>query len=111
MDQVDAIIVMSLRKLGVHFMDESIINIQQFDADLIIDAVVHCLVAIEPDLEGKYPNTLPESMSLRFRMCSEIAEAIHSLGYKSEIGYQTLLYPNETDLRCGSILKVSFKLL
>ena len=99
MEQVDAIIIMSLKKLGVQFVDDSVTKVQQFDADLIIDAVVHCLIAIDPDLEGRYPNTLPESMSLRFRMCSEIAEAIQNLGFKSEIGYQTLLYPNETDLR------------
>ncbi len=99
MDQVDEIIIMSLKRLGVSFVDESVNKLHMFDADLIVEAVVLCLVAIDSGLADKFPTRLPDSMSLKFRLCAEIAGKISELGFKSEIGYQTLLYPNEMELR------------
>lgn len=38
-------------------------------------------------------------MSARFRVGTSIAQACQNLGYRGEIGYQTLLYSSEVDVR------------
>ena len=38
-------------------------------------------------------------MSARFRVGTSIAQACQKNGYKSEVGYQTFLYPSENEIR------------
>lgn len=42
---------------------------------------------------------LPPNTAVKFRICTKYANLCLSLGYKNELGYQTLLYPNETESR------------
>ena len=56
-----------------------------------------CLQAINPNLD--LPKALPSAMSLRFRIATNIANALKDAGYSAEVGYDQFLYPNEKDTR------------
>ena len=45
------------------------------------------------------PTKLPGGMSARFRVGTQMANAVKDLGYMTEIGYNTFLYSNEADAR------------
>ncbi|KAL5460593.1 hypothetical protein EMCRGX_G034048 [Ephydatia muelleri] len=96
MEEVDGIIVTALKELGCEFGD-SVVNLQQFTADMVVEACVRCLKIINPDFDGT--TVLPEAMSARYRMCSTLANACQSLGYQGEIGYQTFLYSSTKEWR------------
>lgn len=62
-----------------------------------MSAVSVCLEAICPDT--KFPNKLPASMSMRLKLATQLADHIKQLGYRSDMGYQTILYCNEVEVR------------
>ena len=43
--------------------------------------------------------TLPGDMASKFRLCSELAEAVKKLGYREEINFHQFLYPAEKSSR------------
>ncbi|CAI9731695.1 Hypothetical predicted protein [Octopus vulgaris] len=96
MEEVDRIIIHSLRTLKC-FIDDDVTNLQQFTTDVIVSAAAKCLKAINNALD--LPNKLPAGMSARYRIGTALAHHIQELGYQGEIGYQTFLYSNETDIR------------
>lgn len=69
----------------------------QFDADIVVEAVSFCLEAILPD--QKFPKKLPPSMSHKLKIASSLAEQIKELGFRGDMGYQTILYCNEVEIR------------
>lgn len=48
---------------------------------------------------AQLPTKLPKGMSARFRVGTEMANAVKELGYMTEIGYNTFLYSNEAEAR------------
>ncbi|XP_077975450.1 coiled-coil domain-containing protein 22-like [Styela clava] len=96
MEEVDNIIVNSLRECGCDFVDD-VSSIAEFSTENVVEATVRCLKMINPDL--KLSHSLPPGMSARFRIGSTLAQACQSAGYRSDIGYQTFLYSNEADIR------------
>ncbi|PSN38748.1 Coiled-coil domain-containing protein 22 [Blattella germanica] len=96
MEEVDNIIIHSLRQVGCD-IEEEIDSLKHFSTDLVIEAAVRCLDVIQPGLG--LPHSLPDSMSARFRVGASIAQACKNLGYSGDIGYQTFLYSSETDVR------------
>lgn len=96
MEEVDNIIVHSLRQIGCGIKEE-VTNLSGFDTEAVVEATVKCLNAIRPGL-GLHP-TLPVNMAARFRLGATLAQACMDLGYKGDIGYQTFLYSSENDLR------------
>ncbi|XP_039285512.1 coiled-coil domain-containing protein 22 homolog [Nilaparvata lugens] len=97
MEEVDKIIIHSLKDVGCD-IDDEIKSLQQFTTELVVEAAVKCLdVIVTPKLG--LPTSLPQSMSARFRLGTTIAEACLELGYNGEMGYQTFLYPSEAELR------------
>lgn len=95
MEEVDKIIIHSLRQVGCDI--EDIESLKQFSTDMVIESAVRCLDVIQPGLG--LPHTLPPNMSARFRLGASIAQACADLGYPGEIGYQTFLYSSEADVR------------
>lgn len=65
----------------------------------------HSFVCFKPlshdktDPEKEFPETLPRHMSARVSTCTNLAATIKELGYRHDLGYHQLLYPNETDTR------------
>ncbi|XP_048773874.2 coiled-coil domain-containing protein 22 homolog [Ostrea edulis] len=97
MEEVDKIIIFSLRTIGCDIEDE-IVSLKQFSTELIVSSAVQCIKTIlKQDVD--LPNTLPGGMSARFRVGTGLANYIQELGYKGEIGYQTFLYSNESEIR------------
>jgi len=98
MEEVDAILFLSLKSLGCE-IDDDIRTIKQFNPNLVYQAVVLSLVAVNESYEGRFPPSLPPNMSARVNLCSELVSAVKELGYRAEIGYHHILYPNENDTR------------
>ncbi|XP_045480720.1 coiled-coil domain-containing protein 22 homolog [Harmonia axyridis] len=96
MEEVDGIILETLRALNCDF-PEDISSLKQFDEDIIISCLSSCLESIIPS--SKFPKKLSPSMAIRLKTASYLAEQIKELGYRDEIGYQTILYFNETEIR------------
>ncbi|VEN43255.1 unnamed protein product [Callosobruchus maculatus] len=96
MEEVDKIIIDSLKQLECEF-EEDIVTLKQFNADMVVKAVSCCLEAITPDVS--LPKKLPPSMIARLKTASDIAEHIKDLGFRGDMGYQTILYCNEVEIR------------
>ncbi|XP_034246632.1 coiled-coil domain-containing protein 22 homolog [Thrips palmi] len=96
MDEVDRIIIRSLKEIGCD-IEEEIESLKQFSPELVVEAASKCIEAIQPG--SRIPTSLPPSMSLRFRIGATIAQTCTDMGYTGEVGYQTFLYSNEADLR------------
>nr|XP_022906942.1 coiled-coil domain-containing protein 22 [Onthophagus taurus] len=96
MEEVDNIIIESLKNINCS-IDEEITAIKHFEPNLVVDAVSCCLEMITPQI--KHPHKLPASMSGRLNLATNLAEAIRDLGFRGDIGYQTILYCNEIELR------------
>ncbi|XP_012287164.1 coiled-coil domain-containing protein 22 homolog isoform X2 [Orussus abietinus] len=96
MEEVDSIIIHSLRQIGCD-LDSGITNLSGFTTELVIEATAKCLNVIRPGLG--LPIMLPTNMAARFRLGATLAQACSDLGYRGDIGYQTFLYSSEVDLR------------
>lgn len=96
MEEVDNIIIHSLRQIGCD-ITENITNLSGFNTELVVEATVKCLDIIRPGLG--LSTILPINMAARFRLGATLAQACSELGYKGDIGYQTFLYSSEADLR------------
>ncbi|XP_065337568.1 coiled-coil domain-containing protein 22 homolog isoform X1 [Cloeon dipterum] len=96
MEDVDKIIIHSLRQIGCE-LDDDIRSIGQFTTEVVVEATARCLRSINPEIEA--PLNMPQSMSVRFRIGATLAQACQDLGYKGDIGYQTFLYSTEADIR------------
>lgn len=96
MEEVDRIIIHSLKDIGCD-IDDEVQTLEQFTTDLIVDATVRCLEIIQPSTD--IPKTLPQNMASRFHLGSALAHACQDLGYNGDVGYQTFLYSNVVDVR------------
>jgi hypothetical protein len=96
MEEVDGIIVRNLRSIGCD-IDEDVHSLGQFTTELIVEAVARCLHSIDNSVEVSYK--LPPSMAARFRVGTNLANAVQGLGYHGDVGYHTFLYSNEIEIR------------
>lgn len=98
MDEVDKILIRSLRLCGTE-IPEDVDSLRQFTTELIVESVVQCLRVINPAVGNGLSHVLPPGMSARFRIGMSLAQACQDLGYQGELGYQTFLYSSEPDIR------------
>lgn len=98
--------------------EDNMSSLQAFSAGVTVEACVRCLQRINPEFQS--PKTLPEAMSARYRMCTNLANTVQAsflnkphhpritnpvphcmqaLGYPGEIGYQTFLYSSVKEWR------------
>ncbi|XP_067664009.1 coiled-coil domain-containing protein 22 homolog [Haliotis asinina] len=96
MEEVDNIIIHSLKSIDCD-IDDDIVSLKQFNTELIVSTIVSCIKFINNEID--LPNTLPPGMSARFRMGASLANCIQDLGYRGDLGYQTFLYSNESEIR------------
>lgn len=108
----DAILIRTIRQLGKRDQgdvsdDTDTEDVEKFDSlstfstDYVLESVAKLINAIEADQPPFAQIRPPPSMSARYNMSSKLVEHIIRLGHPSgdELGYQTLLYGNEKDLR------------
>nr|XP_014354241.1 PREDICTED: coiled-coil domain-containing protein 22 [Latimeria chalumnae] len=79
MEEVDKILIHSLRQAGSDVPDE-VETIKQFSTELIVEAVVRCLRVIDPSLGNGISHLLPPGMSARFRIGMSLAQACQRAG-------------------------------
>ncbi|XP_053684089.1 coiled-coil domain-containing protein 22 homolog [Sabethes cyaneus] len=96
MDEIDAIILHTLRQIGCN-LDEDLSGLDEIKPSLLVPIVSRCIALIDPSLE--LPKTLPPGMAQRFTATASLAEACRAIGYRRDIGYQTFLYSNVTEVR------------
>lgn len=96
MEEVDKILILTLNHLGCD-IDEEMKTVGSFGIEKVVEGVVRCLHAISSDCD--LPTSLPQNMAQRFRAAAAIAQTVKDTGYPGDIGYQSLLYPSEADLR------------
>lgn len=56
-------------------VSEEVDSIKQFSSELLVEAVVRCVRAIDPGLGATLPTSLPPGMSARFRVGMSLAQA------------------------------------
>jgi len=97
MNEVDGILIPILRGTGASIPTD-VENFEEFDNKILFSCIAAVLKTVSPKYNN-LPHTLPESKAERFRLCSRVSFAIQNMGFTSEVGYQTLLYPNELETR------------
>ncbi|XP_018010981.1 coiled-coil domain-containing protein 22 homolog [Hyalella azteca] len=98
MEQVDKIILTSLAAIGCD-LEEDVESLSQLGMGAVVEGVVVCLKAIDAKQFASLSHKLPPNIAQRFRAATAIADAVKALGYTGDLGYQSLLYPNEVDVR------------
>ncbi|XP_031638251.1 coiled-coil domain-containing protein 22 homolog [Contarinia nasturtii] len=96
MDEVDNIIIHSLRQIGCK-LDGEVTSLVDFTPELLVHCTAKCLHLIQPDLE--VPESLPPGIAQRYNVTTALAEACASVGFRGDIGYQSFLYSNVTEVR------------
>lgn len=94
MEDADRIIVEHLQQVRCNFEVKSL---KDFETDKTLEAVIKLLKAIIPDFSA--PTSVPHNMVAKYNIGMKLADAIVSLGFKGELGYQSFLYSNEVELR------------
>lgn len=96
MEEVDKIILSQLRQIGTDVPDD-LESLAALSTELLVAGCAQCINTINGD--DKVSGKLPQSMSARFRVGTELANAVKALGYMSDLGYNSFLYSNEADAR------------
>ncbi|UJR30176.1 hypothetical protein I4U23_017716 [Adineta vaga] len=96
MEEVDRILIQSLRDIGCQ-IDDALQNVSEFDVNTLFGCVSQCLQLITGNKD--LPTRLPANISTRFKVCGELAQLCQSNGYRGDIGYQTFLSINEHETR------------
>lgn len=95
MEEVDAIILQSLRDIGCNLEDDAKLKI--LTPEEIFKCIHRLCKCIKPDIE--ITSHLPAQMAQRFAAASQLVDACKALGFNGDLGYQTILYSNPIELR------------
>lgn len=96
MEEVDQIIIHTLRQVGCELGDD-VVSLKQFTTEITVEGVVRCLRFISPDRE--LPIHVSPNMVERYNLGMTLASACTELGFKGDLGYQTFLYSSEAEMR------------
>lgn len=96
MEEVDAIILQSLREIGCKIDDNA--KLTTLTPEEIFNCLAMLCKSIKPDVE-LLSKHLPAQMAQRFAAASQLVDCCKSLGFKGDLGYQTVLYSNPIELR------------
>lgn len=98
MDDADSILFLGLRDALGTVLPERVSSPKDVDADLLVAVCAACLRTTAPE-QPPPPERLPPDMAGRFRVGTDLAARIKQLGYRGDLGFHQLLYPNETEVR------------
>lgn len=74
-------------------------SLSQFTPEKLVLAVSKCLILIKPELAEDLPKNLPPGMAQRYAATQKLSDAVKNVGFRGDIGYQTLLYSNTIEVR------------
>eukprot|EP01132_Coremiostelium_polycephalum_P008587 gene8587-10566_t len=97
MDDADEIILITLKDLGCELEDN--ISIKEFDTDIVYKCLIAYFKVINSDKISNLTSGIPKNMSARVNACSLLANLVKELGYRGELSYHNILYPNVNDIR------------
>lgn len=95
MASADDILLAALRQTGAPIAEDAA-SLRELDAQQVYAACAACLNALNhtaPE-ELRFPPSLPTNPGMRFRACTNLANAISALGYAEELGFNHFLYPS-----------------
>lgn len=95
MEEVDAIILQSLRETGCELDDD--VKLRTLTPEQIFKCLRNLCKCIQSDIE--IPTHLPAQMAQRFSAASQLVDCCKSIGFNGDLGYQTILYSNVIELR------------
>lgn len=95
MEEVDSIILGSLREVGCDFDED--VKLKNLSPEEIYNSISILCKIIRP--ETQIPKSLPAQMAQRFSCASQLVDTCKSLGFNGDLGYQTILYSNVAELR------------
>lgn len=95
MEEVDSIIIQSLREVGCVFDED--VKLKTLSPEYVYKSILTLCKIIKPEFE--VPKALPVQMAQRFSAASQLVDYCKSLGFKGDLGYQTILYSNINELR------------
>lgn len=95
MDEVDGIILQSLREIGCDIDDDS--KLKTLNPEEIYKSIRQLCKCIKSDIDVS--GHLPAQMAQRFAAASQLVDVCKSLGFNGDLGYQTILYSNPVELR------------
>lgn len=95
MEEVDTIILQSLREIGCD-LDESA-QLKSLSPEDIYKCIGKLCKTIKPDVE--ISSHLPAQVAQRFSAASQLVDCCKSIGFNGDLGYQTILYSNPIELR------------
>ena len=95
------LLLLSIFSLLYSPVPKSVKSAKDFTPEALNFVVVKALKLINPDEESIQVliEKLPANVAARHRVATAVANAIKSNGYNGEGGYNSLLYPNERDVR------------
>lgn len=96
MDEVDAIILQSLREIGCEIEDDDV-KLKSLTSEEIFKCLRNLCKCIKPEID--IPSHLPAQMAQRFSAASQLVDCCKSIGFNGDLGYQTILYSNVIELR------------
>ncbi|XP_015786658.1 coiled-coil domain-containing protein 22 [Tetranychus urticae] len=98
MEEVDSIIIHQLKQIHSDF-NEEYTSLRQLDYNTIMKCLIECISLVDKNLVSGL-NVAPQSnMASKYKLCTSLAEICVELGFKGDLGYQTFLYCNDSDLR------------
>lgn len=95
MEEVDIIILQSLREIGCNLDEDA--RLKTLTPEEIFKCIGRLCKCIKPDME--VARHLPAQMAQRFSAASQLVDSCKSLGFNGDLGYQTILYSNPIELR------------
>ena len=95
MEEVDGIILQSLREIGCDIDDD--VKLKTLTPEEIFACIGNLCKCIKSDVE--IASHLPAQMAQRFAAASQLVDCCKSLGFNGDLGYQTILYSNPIELR------------
>jgi len=98
-EEANEIALLALRQVGCD-LPEGCGGVESFSTDILVRTTSHCLHVTGNSEMSEYGKAaLPPDMSTKFRICTELAEAVKKLGYREELGFHQFLYPAEKSSR------------
>lgn len=102
--EIDKIVIQILRQLGtdefgLNADNDELSTLSQFTPEHTVEGISMFLRSIDAEKFVDLPRKLPPGMAQRYAVTQKLAEAIKEVGFRGDVGYQTLLYANSIEVR------------
>ncbi|KAI3769126.1 hypothetical protein L6452_00226 [Arctium lappa] len=95
MEESQEILLNSLAKSGVPIPSE-VFSVEDLTPETFMSICTHSLRIISNS--ESIPITSPDSMTDRFKVCTDLASSVKDLGYIGDMSFHKFLYPSEEDM-------------